>query len=134
VVVVTIDNLELYVGSLPDWAILEGCFGSGQIRPTDIDGAVERGGCVLFLEHKGAKATVKTGQRITFEALARSGHAVIAFWTDDESGDVLRLRKWWKSADSGEVVCKDVDPASLTDLRATCSRWYAHANSLKDAA
>lgn len=124
----TIHDLERYVGSLPDWAILEGCFGSGQIRPTDIDGAVERFGCVLFLEHKGEKAIVKVGQRITFEALARSGHAVIAFWTDDESGDVLRLRKWWKG------VTTDVNPASLDDLRASCARWYSHANSLRDAA
>lgn len=123
----TIHDLERYVGSLPDWAILEGCFGSGQIRPTDVDGMVERRGCVLFLEHKGQNASVKTGQRIAFEALARSGHAVIAFWTNDETGDVIRLRKWW-----GDTTT-DVDPASLDDLRAACSRWYAHADSLRAA-
>jgi hypothetical protein len=40
----TINKLDAYVAGLWDWVCLDGCFGDTKIRPTDIDGLVERRG------------------------------------------------------------------------------------------
>lgn len=50
---------------MPDWDILRGCF-PRNIRPTDIDGAVEINGHILFLEWKGKGASLTHGQQIMF--------------------------------------------------------------------
>jgi hypothetical protein len=118
----TIENFDAFKASLPDWSILDGCFG-GRIRPCDIDGAVERKGHVLFLEHKSTPtAKLKDAQRILFEALSATGHAAIIFWSEDGERNVRRLRIY------SHGQARDQDPADLDDLRAAVAGWYRWAN------
>jgi len=76
----TIQNAELYVAGQWDWAILDGCFGKTRIRPTDVDGLVERKGKFLMLETKQLGATIPEGQRLTHKAFVAQGNSVIVVW------------------------------------------------------
>lgn len=55
---------------MPDWSVLNGCF-PPDVRPTDVDGAVELRGHVLFIEWKGIDAPLKRGQQRMFENMTR---------------------------------------------------------------
>lgn len=55
---------------MPDWEILDGCF-PPRVRPTDVDGAVELNGHVLFFEWKGLEARFPDGQRYMYLAMTR---------------------------------------------------------------
>ena len=117
----TIENLEAYVDSLPDWAILDGCFGNTMIKPSDIDGVIERNGNCLFLEHKRRGVPLKEGQRRLFQALARQGNTVIVYWESDDVITRIVL-----------MTCNGVEtrgPAesSLEILRSIVEWWFAHA-------
>lgn len=118
-----------FMASLPDWSILDGCF-SGKIRPTDIDGCVQRGKRVLFLEHKGKGAIVKTGQLMTFTCLAMQGNTVIAFWTDDdEKRNVTAISIWSNTLRPSGIVKNP----SLETLRRLCAEWYAATDAEYEA-
>uniref|UniRef100_A0A6M3II69 Putative single-stranded DNA-binding protein n=1 Tax=viral metagenome TaxID=1070528 RepID=A0A6M3II69_9ZZZZ len=117
----TINDLDKFIASLPDWAILNGCFGDTKIRPTDIDGMVERNGKCLFLEHKGRRASLSKAQARAFRSLAEQGNTVITFWSEGE--DVQRFRVDYRGG------FKMFDPATLDDLRDIVSRWFSSVNS-----
>lgn len=116
----TIRNIDKFVDSIQDWAILDGCFGQTRIRPSDIDGFVERRGSCLFLEGKGEGVPMPTGQAIAFSTLAKQGNTVIVFWGKDHG--ISRMR----------VITKDnpgvVKPCTLQDLRNAVKSWYEKAN------
>jgi len=116
----TIRNMDKFIDSITDWAILDGCFGTTRIRPSDIDGFVERKGVCLFLEGKGLDAPLTTGQAIAFSTLAKQGNTVIVFWGRDR--DIARMRVITKS-DPGVVKS-----CSLKDLRSAVKSWYEAAN------
>ena len=119
----TIRNIDKFVASIQDWAILDGCFGQTRIRPSDIDGFVERRGVCLFLEGKGHDVPLTTGQAIAFSTLAKQGNTVIVFWGKDR--DISKMRVITKS-DPGTVrLC------SLEDLRSAVKAWYEAANRPK---
>lgn len=59
-----------YYESLPDWDDLIECFPRG-IRPTDVDGLVEIGGRVLFMEEKCAGVAPHEGQRRALLSLSK---------------------------------------------------------------
>ena len=63
-----INDQPKFVESLWNWDILKGCFGNG-IKPTDIDGLVERNGHFLLLEAKNPGKEVPVGQQILFDKL-----------------------------------------------------------------
>ena len=117
----TIRNIERFIESIQDWAILDGCFGNTRIRPSDIDGFVERRGVCLFLEGKGINAPLTTGQAIAYLSLAKQGNTVVVFWGKDKNISRMRVIT---PVDSGTVK-----PASLQDLRRVVSEWYRKANS-----
>ena len=117
----TINSMDKFIAAIQDWAILAGCFGTSTIKPSDIDGFVERNGTCLFLEGKGREAFLTTGQAIAFTTLARQGNTVIVFWGKD--ADICKMRII-TADDPGEVK-----PATLKDLRAAVSAWYASANA-----
>ena len=121
----TIRNIEKFVASIQDWAILDGCFGSTKIRPSDIDGFVERRGVCLFLEGKGIGVPLTTGQAIGYGTLAKQGNTVIVFWGKDQQIAKMRVIT---PTDPGTVV-----PASLQDLRDAVSRWYQDATAQRAA-
>ncbi len=77
----TIRNVQAFVDALWDWGILEGCFGTTGIAPTDVDGLVERNGHFLLLEAKGPGVPLKRGQSRTLEALIATGcFTVLVVW------------------------------------------------------
>jgi len=90
---VTIQDKAKYWESQVDWAILDGCF-PGRISPSDVDGMVEIGGRVLFLEHKLPGSEIKDGQRIAFKALSRLGATVIAFHSAEPHDRIEEIRVW----------------------------------------
>ena len=117
----TIHDLDKFIAAIQDWAILDGCFGTSKIKPSDIDGFVERNGVCLFLEAKGPEAFLTAGQAIAFTALARQGNTVVIFWGKDR--DVHKMR----------VITADdpgtVKAATLQDLRNVVADWYNKASS-----
>jgi len=119
----TIQDFERFKASLPDWAILDGCF-AGKIRPTDVDGLVERRGVCLFLEHKGGHGEVGKGQDITFTSLARQGNTCVVYWTDDEEKkNVVRILVYHGNEK------KIIDSPSLAKLRECAKHWFSMANT-----
>lgn len=116
----TIRNIDRFVESIQDWAILDGCFGKTRIRPSDIDGFVERRGTCLFLEGKGLDAPLTQGQAIGYLTLARQGNTVIVFWGKGKA--IARMRVITRG-DPGVV-----QPATLNDLRRAVATWYQNAN------
>jgi len=119
----TIRNVDKFVDSIRDWAILDGCFGPTRIRPSDIDGFVERRGACLFLEGKGPTAPLTTGQAIAFATLAKQGNTVIVFWGKDHAISKMRIIT---QSDPGIVK-----PSSLEGLRTAVKAWYENANRRK---
>lgn len=112
----SIRNMESFIGSLPDWNMLDGCFGQTKISPTDIDGMVERKGVCLFLEHKRNGAALTQGQARAFETLARQGNTIIVFWGEGKAVQKLRVIR------PGNLGC--VRDATLDSLRKEVSDWY----------
>jgi hypothetical protein len=116
----TIRDIKEFIDSLPDWAILDGCFGGTSIKPMDIDGCVERKGIVLFLEHKRPSALLKEGHVRTFRALARQGNMVLIFWGDLPEVTRIRILEGEES--------KMIENAALDDLRRIVSEWFEKTN------
>ena len=82
----TINDPDAYLKGVWDWGILDGCFGTGKIRPTDIDGFVEHRGHFLVLEAKGPGADIPRGQERTIEALRETGlFTIIVVWGEKDS-------------------------------------------------
>ena len=117
----TIRNMEAFTNSLWDWAILDGCFGSTRIRPTDIDGLVERNGKFLMLEAKGMGVAIPFGQRITFDSLVSTGvFTVVVVW--GTPGNVQHVQVW----------PDEVRAAGREELRAIVSSWFRKANNCRN--
>lgn len=121
----TIKNLDRYIESSPDWAMLRGCFGS-VIKPEDIDGHVERGGVSLFLEHKLPGAMLKKAQDIAFDALRSQGNTVVVFWGQSPDGaDISHMQVYWPRVWVPDAPAHPPKKeATLDDLRQVCSWWY----------
>ena len=104
-----------------DWAMLDGCFGNSNIRPTDLDGFVERNGQFLVLEAKSPNAEIPEGQRRTFEELRRTGlFTIVIVW-----GPKNRPQ-------SMQVLTKQNDypyeKADKQTLRNVVAWWYEKVN------
>ena len=56
--------------SVVRWSFIDDCL-PGKERPTDIDGAIEKKGHILLLEHKGASAHISKGQSIFFREFSK---------------------------------------------------------------
>jgi hypothetical protein len=123
---VTIQNQTAFLGSLPDWSILDGCFGNTQIHPTDVDGCVERKGVCLFLEAKKTGVGLGQGQLGVFKALVRQGNTVIVFWGSGlnraADANVTHMVIFSQQGNRPFV------PADLDDLRDAVAAWYRKAD------
>lgn len=81
-----IRHIEEYTRAIWDWGWLDPCFAPTRIRVSDIDGVVERGGHVLFLEAKGIRPSgelveLTTGQKILHKRLLATGCiSIIVLW------------------------------------------------------
>lgn len=117
----TINNPNEYLENIWDWAILNGCFGQTKIRPTDIDGFVERNGKFLVIEAKSPGVEVNTGQMITLKRLIDTGRfTVIIVWGKKDNPEQITLMT--------SRITKMYENASLTIFRDIVSRWFEWAN------
>lgn len=118
----TIENEKLYLEGIWDWAILDGCFGDTKIKPTDIDGFIERNGKFLVIETKKVGVPVKDGQLITFKSLIKTGaFSVLIVW-----GERNKPEKILKMTRNGTVQFEN---SNLEKLREIVSNWFIYANS-----
>ncbi len=115
---------DAYRDAAWDWACLDGCFGE-RIRPTDIDGAVERRGHLLLLEAKPAGGSIPLGQGILFESASRKPLvSVVAFF--GEQGDEPSVTSIVVFHGGRRLVAS---APSLDRMREMVSAWFRHADS-----
>jgi hypothetical protein len=115
---------DAYRDAAWDWSCLDGCF-SGSIRPTDIDGLVERKGHALFLEAKPPNGYLTVGQELTFKSLSRKPLlcAIVFFGEDGKPPSIERIDLYQNG------VCRSLGGASFGLLLEVVSSWYKHADS-----
>lgn len=120
----TIQNQQLYMEGVWDWAILDGCFGKTKIKPTDIDGFVERKGKFLVLETKKPNTPIKEGQWWTFNALINTGYfTVIIIWGNTNVPTEMQVLYPYP------IKATDKKQATLNDLRTVVKWWFKYANT-----
>lgn len=115
-----IRSMEAYDRGVWDWSILEGCFGTTKISPTDIDGCIERRGRKLFLETKQPGAPIPQGQMLTLMSLVDDGHTVMVIWGSDKEIETIHLFTPFK-----DILYKRAD---MTKLRELVKQWFDFAN------
>ena len=117
----TINNPAAFCASLWDWQCLDGCFGETLIKPTDIDGLIERNGKFLALETKLPNVPIHDGQRITFRALVNTGYfSVLFIWGHPGKPEAGEL---WHLGESYPHSSMDMDK-----LREIVERWFHYAD------
>lgn len=116
-----IRNMEHYAEAFWDWGILEGCFGTTKIGPTDIDGCIERHGWKLVIETKMPWGNVPVGQERFLQSFLDDGHSVCLVWGKDSTPQRIRVMTPTKTVDFPE--------ADRETLRNIVSHWYSVANS-----
>lgn len=118
----TINDPEKFLDGVWDWAMFDGCFGQTRIKPTDIDGFVERKGKFLVLEAKSPDVDIPTGQQITFESLVKTGYfSILVMWGEKNNPQKAKLitRK-------GEF---DYDPCDADKCKQIVTKWFRYAES-----
>lgn len=122
----TIQDREAFFSNLWDWAILDGCFADSGIKPTDIDGFVERKGRFLILETKAPTTDLANGQRWAFEGLVKTGaFTIVIIWGHKNAPE--RLSMW--TLHKGCVKRRKYPQANLEKLREVVTWWYDKANN-----
>lgn len=118
----TIRSTSAFLGSLWDWAILDGCFGTTRISPTDIDGVVERNGQLLILEAKGKEVCLTTGQDIMFRQVTRSGFVTVIVVRGEPQNPVDA------AIYQDGVEDRQMHPCDIPRLRRMVTAWFERAN------
>lgn len=122
----TINNPDKYLAGIWDWAILDGCFGETRIKPTDIDGMVERNGNFLFLETKAPGVPLPQGQEISFKRLAEHPDTVVmVVW--GEQNKPMQLKVYSRKHPDGKTIDADSDT-----FRRFVRIWYERADKRKE--
>lgn len=119
----TINNPQAFVAGLWDWAILDGCFGTTRIKPTDIDGCVERNGKCLYLETKRLGAHIPAGQRRTHRTWIRQGGVVLVIW--GETNQPFCIQVFSPRHPHGKMYAR----ADLNKLRELVAAWFKWADT-----
>lgn len=118
---VTINNPEAFMAGVWDWGILDGCFGETRIKPTDLDGMVERHGWFLVLETKAPGAIIPQGQLGTFEKLRATGKfTILVIWGPTNTPTAVQL-----------MTTKSIKPpedADIEKVRSIVANWYQWAD------
>ncbi len=118
----TINNPALFEKGFWDWSILDGCFGNTRIRPSDVDGMVERNGEFLAIETKGPGAPLPTGQFWMYCALAeRPGMTVLILWGHPGRPEEMMVMDSYSTP-------KRI-PCTLEDVREFVRNWFYIADS-----
>lgn len=119
----TIHDRDRYMAGIWDWAILDGCFGSTRIKPTDIDGLVERNEHFLFLETKSIGAQIPVGQERAFKALVKVAKATVIVVWGSQNNPVAY--KFYNSQFPDGYMDNN---ATLQQFRNLVKAWFSVAN------
>ncbi len=106
-----------------DYAMFDGCFGSTNIRPMDVDGLIERNGYGLFIETKGVDVSfIPTGQMRTLEwmAVGLNQTVLVMYGKPNKPERTFALYPGGRKIDFGETT--------VDDMRRFVSNWYAWAD------
>lgn len=115
---------DAYLNGIWDWDILDGCFGNTNIRPTDLDGFVEKNCRFLVLEAKGPGAPIPEGQHLAFKALCGTGlFTVIVVWGPKNQPERLLVMTPEKDY--------SYDRADLQTFRNVVAWWYERADNVR---
>ncbi len=114
---------DAYRDAAWDWSVLNGCFGNG-IKPSDIDGMVERHGHFLFLEAKPVGGSMSGGQRIALQGLSLKPLVSVVVFCGDHSTLPPLVTEITIIA-SGRP--HSIGDAGLGLLRALVRHWYVCA-------
>jgi len=118
----TINNPDVYFDGIWDWACLDGCFKETKIKPTDIDGFVERNGRFLVLETKHPGARIPYGQEITFTRMVETGlFTVIVIWGEKNAPEEIELRT--------SKTTRHYDDVDNEKLRQIVTAWFEWAEN-----
>ena len=111
---------DAYRDAAWDWGILDGCFGH-KIKPSDLDGVVERKGHILIIEAKPKLDKLPLGQQIMLEAFSRKpGITVLIVW-----GAVDEPEGMWLIENGKHSVPA---PTTLAGMRDWVAAWYKEAD------
>lgn len=117
----TIQDPVKFCAGLWDWAILDGCFGETKIKPTDIDGLVERHGKFLWIETKAPGAHIPEGQYRTFQAaLKTQAFTVFVVWGETNKPEEVQVMT--------RHAIHDKEKCDVDKLRNLVARWFEYAN------
>jgi hypothetical protein len=117
----TINNPVAFCAGLWDWGILNGCFGDTMIKPTDVDGEVERHGLFLRFETKAPGANIPVGQDIMFRRLAKTGiFTVFVIWGNTNSPEEIQIY--------GKRGVHPKETCDLDKFRERVATWFDYAD------
>jgi hypothetical protein len=120
----TINDPEAFMNGFWDWEILDGCFGETRIKPTDIDGCVERKGHILMFETKRPGVSIPMGQELMFKTMVEKAKAVvIVAWGEKDEPEKLKVFS------SKHPTGKEMPKGDIDELRRIVSLWYERADS-----
>lgn len=106
---------------LPDWGMLDGCFGNTNVTPSDWDGYVRQNGRFLFLEKKFTYGIIERAQMMAIETAVAQGNSVIAIWCERTDGKDISYMRVWGMREYDPTVRFE---ASLADFRAAVKLWW----------
>ena len=109
---------EEYAKRLWDWTPLNSCFDRG-IRVGDIDGFVEVGGKFLFIEGKPPSGTLKRGQRLALERLAKIDKFTVIIIEGNPPFDIVGWMVLGKKKYKGDAE----------DFKRFVREWFEYANN-----
>jgi hypothetical protein len=119
----TIQNKKAFLDALWDWGFLDECFARG-IRISDIDGAVERNGHLLFIEAKPLGKQLSTGQSIMFSQLASNGFTVLILWGECNKPVEMMI---WIPHQANPLKKRDADEAKVKEF---VRKWFTWADQV----
>lgn len=117
-----IRNREQFAKALWDWDFLNECW-SGRIRPTDIDGAIERNGYFLFLEGKPKDGALTRGQEILFKILTREFLKSEVLILYGEPGMPIEYQIFYRGQAGPRKQC------DRREIIAFCKAWFNAVDS-----
>ena len=123
----TIEDMESFTNNLWDWKFLDDCFQGTKIKVSDLDGIVERKGQFLVIECKSPSTKVKSGQKIMFETMAKTGlFTVIVVWGERNKPERMKIIRRNKN---GELLEKEYERITEKQLHQAVSEWYEKVNN-----
>jgi len=108
---------QKFLDNIWDWTPFNECFSPTRIKITDIDGAVERKGRVLFIETKLPGQEIPLGQRIMYDVLSSLPYAhVLVVWGKPNAP--VAFQWWGKARRQGD----------LEAVKRTVRAWFEFAD------